>query len=89
MTSVCTAGIASIGSASEASSHRRRLISAIAVEQRQADVAQHRYRPLEHGIEAGEGQRVAEDHPDEQHANKVRQFKHRAVQQAGNQLPRA
>lgn len=30
MTSVCTARIASIGSASEASSHRRRLINAIA-----------------------------------------------------------
>ena len=40
-------------------------------EQRQANVAQHRHRTLKHGIEPGEGQGVAEDHPNEQHANKV------------------
>ena len=56
-------------------------------EQRQADVAQHRYRAIEHPIQPRQRQAVAEDHADKQHADEGRQFKHGACQQLRNHLP--
>ncbi len=52
MKMVCTTRIASIGSASEASSHSFSPISAIAGEQRQAYVTQHGYRTLKDAVKA-------------------------------------
>ena len=55
-------------------------------EQRQADVAQHRHRAIEHPIQPRQRQAVAEDHADKQHADKGRQFKDTARQQLRNHL---
>ena len=55
-------------------------------EQRQADVAQHRYRAIEHPIQPRQRQAVAEDHADKQHADEGRQLEDAPRQQLRNHL---
>ena len=56
-------------------------------EQRQANVAQHRYRALKHAIKAQQRQAVAEDHADKQDAHEGWQLKHAPRQQLRNHPP--